>query len=423
MKDENCIIKKLSSFDDVLYYRVDVIKQNPLLPLFLPSLNLKEDIPYLAIDTKGFIPLKEWLNQITPTKAIVIEILDLYFKALLKCNEYFLDAKNLAPGFSGVYVSLNSDASTGLKEGTSLKEGIKLIYYPLVETENSTYDPLKTFGEELVIYFESRLSGIFSEEQIIFLENLNLTEINSLYAKFKDDFPIVEESNLTAGFFNCLMVKIKDSLSKNSSYEKIVLKDTFILPAIVMTEIFLLIVSFSILKNQLNYRNSILPVIIVAVFITICLFMDFWLLFSHKSPLKIKSLIFNSGERSKKTPDKNPSEFKSFSTPMYQYTARLTSQPTGSKEYDESDKYYILTEDFLIGSNEIKTDMHLKYPFIDDIHARITCKQGFYYVEDLGSQSGTYLNDTRLKKHFEYELGRNAKLRFGNIVFYFSVNG
>ncbi len=417
MINKNCICKKLGSFDDVLYYRVDVIKNNPLLPLFLPSLNFKEDIPYLEIDTMGYISLREWLNQINPTKAIVIEILDLYFKALLKCNEYFLDLKNFAPGFSGVYVSLNTDVSSGLKEG------IKLVYYPLAENENSSYDPLKIFGEELVIYFESRLSGLFPEEQIIFLENLNLIEINSLFQKFKDDFIVLEESNPTANYLNCLMEKFKFLISKFSGHEKIILKDTFILPTIVITEIFLLVISFSILKNQMYYRNSILPVILVSVFITICFCMDFWLLFSNKSPLKIKSLFFNSGERSKITSEVNTPGVESFTTPNYQYTAKLTSLPTDSKEYDESDNYYILTEDFLIGSNEIRSDMHLKYPFIDDMHARITCKQGFYFVEDLGSQSGTFLNDTRLKKHTEYKMDKTAKLRFGNVVFYFSVNG
>jgi len=292
------------------------------------------------------------------------------------------------------------------------------------------------------------------------LENLNLNEMKRLFEKFKEHFIIPEDSNFTTGYINYLREKFnylnlkfrkidadfsKDKLnlknfvsasskdfistnnedfaSTNSAYQNIILKDTYILPAIVFAEIFLLVISFSILKNQMHYQNSILPVIVVAMFITICLIMDFWLLFSHRSPLKIKSLLFNTDTKTKKTSADNPPEVESFSTPSYHCSAKLTSQPFGSKEYDDSDKYYIMTEDFLIGSNAKRSDMNLKYPFIDDIHARITCKQGFYFVEDLGSQSGTYLNDTRLKKHADYELGKTAKLRFGNAVFYFSVNG
>jgi len=443
MNEYNCIKKELSSFNDVLYYQVDVIRHNPDLPIFLPSLKLKEDIPCLEINTKGYISFEEWLLKNNPAKSMVIKILELYFNALISCNEYFLDAKNFAPGFSGLYVSLSNDLYH------CFKEDIKLVYYPIVENDNSEFDPLKIFGEEMVIHFEKLAPGLLSENEIIFLDNLNISEIVVLYQKFKQTFIVCNNPDSNSGPLNllkCKLSEIFDSIksisriicdkdfhfqSKNlketsnkseSAFQKMIFKDSFIIPAIVIAQVFLLVISFLIVKNQIYYKNSAWPVAAVSVFITLCFLMDFWLLFSYKSPLKIKSLIFSSSDNSTKTLEETIPKANFFSTAGYEYSAKLTSKPLDCNEYPDCEKYYILTEDFLIGSDKIRTDMYLKYPNIDDMHARITCKQGFYFIEDLGSQSGTFLNDTRLKKYMEYKLDKSAKVRFGNAVFYFTMN-
>ena len=105
MKINNTIVKELHSFDEVLYYQIDIINRNPILQLFVPVLKLNEGTPCLEIDTKGFISLEEWVKKNIISKSMVLEILEFYFESLIICENYFLNAKNFAPGFSGIYIT------------------------------------------------------------------------------------------------------------------------------------------------------------------------------------------------------------------------------------------------------------------------------------------------------------------------------
>jgi FHA domain-containing protein len=43
-------------------------------------------------------------------------------------------------------------------------------------------------------------------------------------------------------------------------------------------------------------------------------------------------------------------------------------------------------------------DIHVEDPFASSVHARIFVRNGFMYVEDMGSTNGTYLNGRQLRK-------------------------
>lgn len=43
-------------------------------------------------------------------------------------------------------------------------------------------------------------------------------------------------------------------------------------------------------------------------------------------------------------------------------------------------------------------DIHVEDPFASSVHARIFGRDGFMYVEDMGSTNGTYLNGRQLRK-------------------------
>ena len=76
--------------------------------------------------------------------------------------------------------------------------------------------------------------------------------------------------------------------------------------------------------------------------------------------------------------------------------------------------------EFFIGRNSDEVDGSIKTEGISRIHARIIQKEGAYYIEDLNSTNGTYLNGEFLEYHRSAKLERNDKVRFGveEYVFY-----
>lgn len=70
-------------------------------------------------------------------------------------------------------------------------------------------------------------------------------------------------------------------------------------------------------------------------------------------------------------------------------------------------------EEFSIGRSQGQVDGRIETEGISRMHARITIKEGDYYIEDLNSTNGTYLNEELLEYHRFRKLNRNDRVRFG----------
>ena len=57
-------------------------------------------------------------------------------------------------------------------------------------------------------------------------------------------------------------------------------------------------------------------------------------------------------------------------------------------------------------------DIHVEDPFASSVHARIFARNGFMFVEDMGSTNGTYLNGRQLRK--AEQLKPADKIRIGD---------
>lgn len=83
-----------------------------------------------------------------------------------------------------------------------------------------------------------------------------------------------------------------------------------------------------------------------------------------------------------------------------------------------SEKYYL--EDInLIGRNPRKSNVRMKSLSVSRVHARISCVAGKWFICDLHSRNGTFLNGRRLEPDRETELEDGDTVRFGNKEFVF----
>lgn len=68
---------------------------------------------------------------------------------------------------------------------------------------------------------------------------------------------------------------------------------------------------------------------------------------------------------------------------------------------------------FVIGKKRENVDLVINDYSASRVHARITCEEGVYFIEDLNSTNGTFKNGLRLKPYEKRKLENGDELRFG----------
>lgn len=74
---------------------------------------------------------------------------------------------------------------------------------------------------------------------------------------------------------------------------------------------------------------------------------------------------------------------------------------------------------FLIGKNEQEVDGCIAMGCISRVHARIEQEQGEFYIEDLNSTNGTFLNGEPLEYHQKVQLKQRDRIAFGTAEYLF----
>ena len=81
---------------------------------------------------------------------------------------------------------------------------------------------------------------------------------------------------------------------------------------------------------------------------------------------------------------------------------------------------YSIKESALIGRSK-RCQIYIDDPYMSKNHAKIFLRDGAFYIEDLDSTNGSFLNGRRLPDH-PIRLKDSDKLSFGNISFIFVDN-
>lgn len=74
---------------------------------------------------------------------------------------------------------------------------------------------------------------------------------------------------------------------------------------------------------------------------------------------------------------------------------------------------------FIVGRISELSDYVIPSKFIGRVHSQISIEQGRYFIKDLGSVNGTYLNSEKLKPMEKYEIFNNDILEFVNFKYLF----
>ena len=80
--------------------------------------------------------------------------------------------------------------------------------------------------------------------------------------------------------------------------------------------------------------------------------------------------------------------------------------------------YQIRTGNFRIGSQEGENEAVLHSKVVSRHHAMITREDGDFFLEDLNSTNGTYLNGKLLPYHDRVKLNRMDQIVFADVAYH-----
>lgn len=84
----------------------------------------------------------------------------------------------------------------------------------------------------------------------------------------------------------------------------------------------------------------------------------------------------------------------------------------------ERNSVVLMNDSYIIGKLKNKSDVCVDHPSISRIHARIEKEGGSYYLQDMNSTNGTFVNGRRLGVNEKVEIQLSDEIRFADLGYY-----
>lgn len=95
---------------------------------------------------------------------------------------------------------------------------------------------------------------------------------------------------------------------------------------------------------------------------------------------------------------------------------------TGNDIQGNKEEVQINKDEFVIGRMKDSVDYYIPNKAVGKIHAKFIIKDGSFYLIDLESKNGTYINNTKLNPNVMYEVKDGFKITFANSSYMFGLS-
>ncbi len=418
------IVTYLENGQDVVDYEVEIINKDSTPCVLNVEIKQLKDKIKVMYDVTNKTSIKEYLKGITLTKVQFITIVTNIANCLIGCKNYFLDEKKFLVSLDCLFID---------------KKDMKvyLVYCPFkMEVVENTDLVYKNIVKSLIIDFLS-----FDEN-----DSENVIQKTLTYLR-KDDFSMVEFKNYLDEFQeeninvvcdtgriinkreNPIDNKIIDNKETVKKINKIQNNETKVSGNNVLILLLQLIVLGIIGLIAMIGSFGVVMITSIVFIIVIDLILVIFVLTRNsrfqKSKMRKNKLdtSFINNQQEKINPKNKTSKREiitemSFDTELLDdKTAYLLSKKAGTVE-----RIAINKNIFKIGRMPGKVDYISDNIAVGKIHGEIRKNEDKYYVVDLNSRNGTYLNGNKLNSNDLYEIKNDDTIVFANSEFTFLYN-
>lgn len=407
---KNYIVTYLDNREDVIDYEVEMIDNNPTCgALFVETTQFNDKIKVIY-DTTGKLSIKEYLKGRVISRGEFISILKNMAISILEGKNYFLDESKYYMDLDTIYIS-EKDLN------------VYLLYFPFKivneENVNLTY---RNIVKSLIIDFvsiEEKTSLNIIQDTLKYIRNDEFT-----IAEFKDYLEKLENKNFEVPKEEKVKLEpVEVKVERENIIEKPAPKNEQIGKYILITLVQL--IALGLLGTVAIFETpGILMIISIAILVLIdAATVTFVLVNNQKNrslstKRKAETSVIGKDKNRQRTSKREIVTEMSFDTVILDAkTAFLISKKAGTVE-----KIFINKDRFKIGRLSGEVDYVSDNKAIGKLHAEIKKDNDKYYLIDLNSKNGTYINGQRLKSNAMYEIKNGDNIVFANSEYEFSIS-
>lgn len=402
--------------DSIIMDQIRMIEYNNISSLLKMSIVYEEDFCRFRYKVTSLISLKEYLDKITASADAFEKVIRKFVREIKSIHKYFLlEYDNIVLEFDKLYFD-------------PAQKKIQFIYIPIFNKKKQFNENLNHLLNKIInLYFhETQSELIFEIREIISHTCISVETLDRLLMNtcVKINPPIVEKELETSE-----SISQQQETSEEYSNEKVNIKTKML--RLILINILLGIFFVGIDKyNVVDTAIVFIAFIVLDVFIISVVF-DF-----------LAKIRASFSSKKKEVAENHPSEDVSFSSSEdsieevknIEESRRNETICIGNMVIDENQPYlefkseyldekiYLSRYPYVIGREKIMTDYIINRKEVSHRHLEIDKINHQFYIKDLNSTNGTYLNDKRLEGGKLYELRENDKIRIVNRDYYFKLD-
>ncbi len=403
------LVVQMDSNSTLEQYQVEMIAHNPsprILPFVIEQNNGEI---YVRYNITSKLSLNQFLHRRKLTKNELLFILREIAETILGSKNYFLWEESFL--LSKDYIYINPE---------SLK--VSMVYIPIVSEQNIS-EAFRNFVITLIAN-TVKLEDAGGDNYVIKILNylkdqtFNIVEFRKLISEIYIGKDIDE---LQTQHKELVQKKIPDSITKNESANK---NSKMKYPSTTLKIVGLIQVLFCIMILLIFINMHPFDVI---TFIGAILFtgaLDF--IISRK--LLDKKNLIEVVEKKKKNEiliaDNMQNDDVIYDTKDTVFLGKTKSNHPYLKCIKEGmiEKIIIDRKNFIIGRLEEQVDYVSNNKTVGRVHAELISREGMYYIKDLNSRNGTFLNGTRINSNIEYKLKAKDRIAIADCEYIFAID-
>ncbi|HOR85757.1 MAG TPA: DUF6382 domain-containing protein [Bacillota bacterium] len=434
------LVLKINDYAKLLNHQIEIICQNPN-PAFVPfHIRRENDNTRIYYNITSKISLAQYLERKTLNRKELLDLLRNIIKNLMLHSNYLLDLSGFIIDLDFIYinpataeVSLVYTPSPG---GRDIMKVLSIFLKDLVvNSANVDDDSNDNYIQRILSYLKSDLFSLYDFNRLI----VDLRNSGGLY-EYRE-WAAKEESEASIGIHNSEMPKDKayKHNEKNRNIRSIVQLQLFIITVAAALCLFMV-------SRKTGDGISISGVLIIAGALDVLAMRRITAKVDEGTMAgKGRQETINqydiptrkemrSNMRSHNDVQSQPRNFnkeglregvlahnalKAYDTVM------ITDISEGNHPFLEGvgenigERIIINKDKFIIGRLDSMVDYAVQDNTIGKLHAEISVTEGNYYVRDLNSKNGTYINNVRIPSNKEWEIKGNDRVRLSNYEYIF----
>ena len=393
----------------LVWFQVEMLTNNKIKGIVKLDVREKDSKVKLYYNLSGLVILSNFLKRNKIGKSDFISILDMLISVILNNNNYFLNDQSLVLDEKMVFIDPKS-------------REVYLIYIP-VEIHQDIIQSLKAFIIKLIVSanIETRDDFIQQMLNLIKAEDFNLSDFRNQLKAVRDEVNTSAQSVSKKGSSEGNVDPSRTiTVTEGRNIRTLFLGGAAII-SILAAAISYWGVNLKFLMSQSGVTTQVLTYGAAAA---ACIGVTFRIL--HKES--------NYVPKSEKT-EYNKREPEPPKSPEFTVSNELPGAPGGGTDdtvllselnfpelmtVNGQDSVLIDKPIFIIGRNREVCDYVIEDRGVGRAHAQIRKVDSFYFIEDMDSKNGTFVNDEKISSNQQYKLNRNDKVTIANVEYLFT---